>query len=211
MQTNQPKTSDKNPKKNTAIFFEIDRFIPRILRNWALYLFSLIFAVFLAIYINNYYLDRVYQAETTFHVSTKSSGNTDFGSNSINFIWGGTGGKIDILTKVLQSRTHSFEVAKKIQAYIAYKEEGTFKKSNTHRNISPFIVEIDTTHNQFLGVELEIKKVDDKSFNIIPLTSISSNQLYNYAKDSTITKNVNLKLPTSGKFNQWIEGEHFRF
>src|SRR5690606_5014259 len=110
----------KTQKKNNAFFFEIDRFIPRIFRNWALYLFSLIFALFIAIYVNNWYLDRTYKADSTFHVSTISSGNTELGSNSINFIWGGASGKLDILTNVLESRTHSFQVAKRIGAYIEY-------------------------------------------------------------------------------------------
>src|SRR5690554_4582653 len=168
MPENKTSTSNQQSKKNTAFFFEIDRFIPRLLRNWPLYVLSLLFAIFIATYINNWHLDRIYVAESTFHVSSKSAGNTDFSSNSINFIWGGSSGKIDILTKVLESRTHSYEVAKKIGAYIAYKEEGTIKKSNSHRDLSPFVVEVDTSHNQVIGVELLIERIDNNSYRIRP-------------------------------------------
>src|SRR5690606_18112923 len=100
---------------------------------------------------------------------------------------------------------------KKIGAYVAYKEEGTFKKSNTHKNISPFVVEVDTTHNQITGVELEIRKIDDRSFAIIPLTATHTNYLYNYSKDLNISKNVGVKFPEKGNFGEWISGKHFRF
>src|SRR5690606_30056721 len=211
MQDNHGNNKTSNQKRNTPFFFEIDRFIPRLLRNWLIYLCSIILAVFTAIYVNNWYLDRIYLAESTFHVGSNSNSNSSFGSNSINFIWGGASNKIDVLTKVLESRTHSYDVAKASEAYIRYLEEGTVKKSSSHRDLSPFIVKLDTAHNQVLGVELQILESDKDSFEIKALTPLKSNQLYNYHSDSILNKNVNFKLPKKAKFNDWITTDYARF
>ena len=207
----KPNNTTDKPKKNKVFFFEIERFISRVLRNWIIYAFTLLIAVSTAYYVNTWYFNRIYLADSTFHVSSRSSGNTDFGSNSINFIWGGSGGKIDILTKILLSRTHALEVAKRSNAYIAYKEEGTLKKSNSYYNISPFHVEVDTTRNQIIGVELEIKEIDKNSFQIVPLSSENSNVLYNYRKDSVFGRNIKIQFPKQAKFNEWITSDNYRF
>lgn len=202
--------SDKT-KKNNPLFFDIERFLYRVFSNWILFLLAIIFAVFISIYINNWHLDRTYRAVTTFNISSKSTGNTSLGSNSINFIWGGNSGKSDILIEILESRTHAYNVAKRIEAYVAYWEEGTLKKSNSHRDLSPFLVKVDTLHNQIIGVELEIRKMDDDSFQIIPLTSQNDNQLYNYSKDSVLGRNRKVDFPKTAKFGEWIEQDEYKF
>ncbi|MFA7616152.1 MAG: polysaccharide biosynthesis tyrosine autokinase [Weeksellaceae bacterium] len=208
---NTIKSVSEKTKRNNPFFFDIERFLYRITSNWLLYLIAIIFAIFIVTYINNWHLDRVYRAESTFNISSRSTGNTNMGSNSINFIWGGNSGKSDILTQVLQSRTHSYNVAKKIEAYVSYWEEGTLKKSNSHRDLSPFLVKIDTLHNQTIGIELQIKKRDDKTFEIIPLTNLLSNQVYNYAQDTVYDRNVKVELPKTAKFGEWIEHPDYRF
>src|SRR5690554_377729 len=205
-----PKTPKENRKK-TAAFFELDRFIPRIIRNWLLYVSSFIIAIFVALYLNNWHLDRAYVAESDFHVSSGTSANSNFGTNSINFIWGGSSNKIDVLSNVIKSRTHALEVAKATNAYVAYLEEGTLKKSNSYRLDSPFHVIVDTTHNQILNVELEVRKTDADSFRLIPITSPNSNHVYNYVKDSVIGKGRKVQFPEKGNFGEWIESEDFRF
>src|SRR5690625_3191925 len=102
MPNNQQKsnTNPKESKNNSAFFVDIERFIARIIRNWLLFIISIVLAVFIATYINNWHLDRIYQASSTFHVSTRSSGNTNLASNYINFIWCGIGGINEIITKL---------------------------------------------------------------------------------------------------------------
>src|SRR5690554_1110438 len=132
MQT--PKNEINHKKKNIseASFFEIDRFIPRLFRNWIIYVVCLAIAIFIAFYANNWYFSRVYSATTTFNVSANSSsGNPNLSNNSINFIWGGSSNKVDVLTRILASRSHSIEVAKATDSYVFYLEEGTLQKSNS--------------------------------------------------------------------------------
>ena len=125
MKSNQDQQT-KN-KKRQADFIDIERLIPRLINAWPLYIVSVLIALAVAFYLNNWKLNRIYTANTTFKIQDNNSGNNNLASNSINFIWGGNANKIDAFSYTLSSRVHNEKVVKRAESNIYYFEEGNIK------------------------------------------------------------------------------------
>ncbi|MEG0696897.1 MAG: capsular biosynthesis protein, partial [Algoriella sp.] len=198
---------EQKTKKRQSDFIDIERLIPRILNAWPLYIISILIALSVAFYLNNWKLNKIYSANTTFKIKENNAANNNLASNSINFIWGGNANKIDGLSYTLTSRIHNEKVVKKAESYIYYFEEGKLKKSNVYKLDAPFQVHIDTLHTQIANVEVLVEPKDHNSFYL--KIENNSGNLYNFSKDS-LMNSAQLNLPKIGYYNQWIIGKDFK-
>jgi len=77
---------ENKSKKNKSEFLDIERLIPRLINSWPLYIISILIALSIAFYLNNWKLNKIYSANTTFKIKDNNSNNNHLASNSINFI-----------------------------------------------------------------------------------------------------------------------------
>lgn len=200
-------TNNQKSKKKQSDFIDVERLIPRLLNEWPLYIISMLIALAVAYYLNNWKLNKIYSANTTFKIKDNSSANNSLASNSINFIWGGNANKVDGLSYTLTSRIHNEKVVKKAESYIFYTEEGRLKKSNIYKLDAPFHVHIDTFHQQVVNVDVRVKPKDQNSFYLE--VENANGSLYQFTKDSIIKPDV-LNLPKIGYYNQWMVGKNYK-
>lgn len=200
-------TINQKVKKKQSDFIDVERLIPRLLNAWPLYIISMLIALAVAYYLNNWRLNKIYTANTTFKIKDNSSANNSLASNSINFIWGGNANKIDGLSYTLTSRIHNEKVVKRAESYIFYTEEGRLKKSNIYKLDAPFHVHIDTLHQQVAYVDVKVKPKDHNSFYFE--VENKNGSLYQFTKDSII-KSDELNLPKIGYYNQWMVGKNYK-
>lgn len=178
------------------------------MRAWPYYIISVLFALAIGYYLNNWKFNKIYSATTTFKIKDNSSSNSALASNSINFIWGGNSNKVDGLSYTLSSRAHNEKVVKQTASYIYYFEEGRIKKSNIYKLDAPYVVEIDTTHLQVVNAEILIETKDASSFYMKIVNG--DGRVYDFQKDSIIDK-LNLTLPSVGAYGQWIISNKYKF
>ena len=74
---------EQKNKKRQSDFIDIERLIPRILNAWPLYIISMLIALSVALYLNNWKLNKIYSANTTFKIKENSGDNNNLASNSI--------------------------------------------------------------------------------------------------------------------------------
>lgn len=209
-ETNKTNTVIKNSQKTQALPLDFERLIPRLINHWPLFVASILLALGIAYYLNNWHFSNVYQSSATFRVGSGINSNSAASaSNSINFIWGGSNNRVQTLSYVMSSRTHNNFVVKETQGYVFYYEEGRLKKSDSYKLDAPYNIEIDTTHNQIINQEIYIEPVNETTFKISRATG--TGRVYNYQHDSIINRKGYLKTPMVAKYNQWIEGTNYRF
>ena len=172
----------KEEKEILEGIINLERLIPRFLKNWYLYLIFCIAAFFIVEYVNKYHKDKIYEAEATIHIGNEKSAVLK-NSGNINFIWGGVSDKMQTQKAFLLSRSHNTKVVKKAELYIDYIQDGLIKTTvRTYKDKSPFIIELDTLHNQVINQRIFIKTLDDKSFDLF-LESQNKGSIYNYKGD----------------------------
>lgn len=204
------KEASANTKKAQALPLDFERLIPRLINHWPLFVISVLITLSIAFYLNNWYYSNVYQSAATFRVGSGVNNNsTGNASNSINFIWGGSNNRVQTLSYVMSSRTHNSFVVKETKGYVFYYEEGKLKKSDSYKTDAPFNIEVDTTHHQVINLEMYVEPINETTFTIS--TSNGNPRVYNYQYDSIINKGGGLKLPITARYNQWIEGDNYRF
>ena len=59
-------TINQKVKKKQSDFIDVERLIPRLLNAWPLYIISMLIALAVAYYLNNWRLNKIYTANTTF-------------------------------------------------------------------------------------------------------------------------------------------------
>ena len=205
------KSKEKEEKKSQPLPIDFERLIPRFINHWPLFIISVVVALSIAYYLNNWHFSNVYQSSATFRVGNGiNNNNASSATNSINFIWGGSNNRVQTLSYVMSSRTHNNFVVKETKGYVYYFEEGRLKKSDSYKTDVPFNIEVDTIHNQIIDQEMIVQPINQSTFRIVSVDN-SIGKVYNYENDSIINKGGSVKLPLSARYGQWISGPNYRF
>lgn len=214
MQEENSSTPNKVERNNNLEIINIERLLSKFFK------FSFLFPIFLFItlsmswYYANYIKSQIYEAESIIYMGNEKS-NVLPQQSVINFMWGGNVDKMYTQKSYLDSRSHNQNVAKKLDLYINYYEEGEIKKSPLYINNTPYIVKVDTSHIQTIGMEFSIKPIDEKTYYIEPL---NSGMTYLYSSDveseDIIAYKNNQVIPFSGKkikYGSWLVSDNMKF
>lgn len=174
--------------------FDFKGFLYKLLRQWPLFLISLIIAFSIAYYIN-VRKQPIYQISNL--VSIKDDQNPFFTSNtSLTFNWGGTTDKVNTAVITLKSRSHNEEVVEHLQYYVEYLKDGKYHQEDAYRQ-TPFFVEVDVEKPQILGQQLRIVFKDSVNFTMSSFFESGDFQFQNYN-----TKEITKKYIEEGEFTK---------
>lgn len=170
--------------ESSQINFDLKGLFFKIIGYWPLILISILIALGIAYYVN-VRKQNVYRLESLISVENEQS--PFFTTNtSISFNWGGVSGKVGKVVTEVNTRTHNELVVDSLQFYKQYLREGKYNLIDIYKK-SPFEVIIDKTSPQMLGRLMEIKPIDDVSFELI----VDFGELNSILRQNYSTREIN--------------------
>ncbi|RTY92283.1 polysaccharide biosynthesis tyrosine autokinase [Flavobacterium sp. GT3R68] len=143
--------------------FDFKGFLIKILSYWKWFIVSLIIAYSIA-YQVNIRKEKIYGVESVINI--KEVNNPFFTANtSLVFNWGGTSDKVQAVITILKSRSHNELVVARLQFYIDYLKQGEYNLQDAYGE-APFLVNIDQSKGQLLGMPIRIKFLNQTQYEI---------------------------------------------
>ncbi len=164
---------------------DIKALILKYSQYWHYFLLSMLFFGCIA-FLNNRYTVPEYSVSTTLLI--RDDNNTQLGAENLLEGLELFSGKKNLKNEIVILNSYSIteRVIEELGLGLSYFQHGFFQTNELFDN-SPFIVQIDSTHNQLTGTEFEISIIDDNSFKL----NVSTRDKFPY----------NLEL---GKFNKTL-------
>ena len=170
------------------INFDFKVFLLKLISKWKWFVIALLIGLLTAYYFN-VRKQNIYELDN--YVTIKEENNPFFTSNmSLVFNWGGVSDKVNLIMTMFKSRTHNEKVVDKLKSYIQYKKQDKYYQINLYKK-SPFIFVLDENHPQLINEPIEIKILDDYSFEIIYEPEEEESTLYDYREKKEITHKLN--------------------
>ena len=181
--------------------FDFKPLLIKILKNWKWYVIILLLSLFIAHYIN-VRKQNIYELDN--YVTVKDENNPWFTSNmSLVFNWGGVSDKVDLFITTLKSRTHNEKVVSDLKSYLTYYKKGKYNLIDIYEK-SPFIFELDSTKYQLINEPVEIKILDNNTFQLKLNPKNEKGTLYNYLLKKSKSIKVS-KYEGNFKFGELID------
>ncbi len=144
--------------------FDLKGLLFKILNYWPLFLASITIGLSIAHYVN-VRKENIYRLESL--ISIENEQNPFFTANtSISFNWGGVSGQVGKVITEINTRTHNELVVDSLEFYKQYLKQGEYHLKDIYKN-SPFTVIIDKNSFQILGKLIEMRPIDNESFELI--------------------------------------------
>ena len=180
----------------------------RYYSHWYYFLISIFVFILIAIAYNRY-TTPIYSISST--ILIRDDNNTQLGAENILEGMELFSGKTNINNEIVVLKSFSLinQVINDLSLGVSYYQHGFLQSNELFQN-TPFIVKVDSSHQQITSDEFRIKVVDEKSFKLI--CSIDDQNTYNLKKDR-LNKNitVNIDINDNFLFNQQIKTDYFSF
>ena len=138
--------------------FDIKEYIFKVLSHWKLFVLMLILALIIAMFINKR-KQRIYNLNSI--ITVKEEQNPLFtSSTNIAFNWGGPSDKVETMKTILTSRTHNEKVVRKLQYYIDYLKDGTYRMEDVYGKV-PFSIDLDSNGYQLLNTNIKLEFLEN--------------------------------------------------
>jgi polysaccharide biosynthesis transport protein len=168
--------------------FDFKGFLIKTGSYWRWFIIGLVICLTVAHQVN-IRKQKIYALETT--IAVKEENNPFFTSNtSLVFNWGGTSDQVQTLSTTLKSRSHNEIVVDKLQFFIDYLQQQKYFVQDVYGNV-PFVVTIDKSKNQILGVPINIKFVSPNEYELRitnKTNSVAVINYLNYQKDAVLVE-----------------------
>ena len=193
-------------KKEDTI--DIKALILKYTQYWYYFLISIGFFVCIAFLINKYTTPE-YSVSTTLLI--RDDNNTQLGAENLleglEMFSGRKNLKNEII--ILNSYSITEQVIKELGLGLSYFQHGFFQTNEMFDN-APFIVQIDSTHNQLTGTLFGVKIIDKNSFN---LTMQAKDKFPYDIETERFNKNklANIDLDKIYHFDENITSDYFSF
>ena len=175
---------------------------------WHYFVISIIFCLFIA-FLNNRYTVKEYSVSTTLLI--RDDNNTQLGAENLLEGLELFSGKKNLKNEIVILNSYSIteKIIRELRLGLSYFQHGFFQTNEMFEN-SPFIVNLDSTHNQLIQTKFSIDFLDSSSFNI----SIRAEEIhpYNLIEENfnkTILANINFN--ETYNFGDTIKTEYFSF
>ena len=180
----------------------------RYYSHWYYFLISIFIFSLIAIAYNRY-TTPIYSVSST--ILIRDDNNTQLGAENILEGMELFSGKTNINNEIVVLKSFSLinQVINDLSLGVSYYQHGFLQSNELFQN-TPFIVQIDSNHQQITSDEFRIQIIDEKSFKLT--CSIDDQHTYNIKKDR-LNKNitVNIDINDNFLFNQQIKTEYFSF
>ncbi|MEC7864038.1 MAG: polysaccharide biosynthesis tyrosine autokinase, partial [Bacteroidota bacterium] len=187
---------------------DIKAIILKYIQYWYYFLLSILFFLFLA-FLNNRYTIPEYSVSTTLLI--RDDNNTQLGAENLIEGLEIFSGRKNLTNEIVILNSYSIteKVIEELNLGLSYFQHGFFQTNQMFDN-SPFIVTLDSTHNQLTETEFKITLIDDNSFN---LTVSAEDQFpYNITREKfnkTLLANININ--ETYQFDEEIISNYYSF
>ncbi len=181
----------------------------KVVRNWWLFVVFIAISVLTAYQVNLRKKDK-FRVKSQFVVSNDK--NPFFTSNTnLTFNWGGASNKIQTHITLFKSRTHNEKVVEYLQYYVDYKKQAKYWAFDAYKK-TPFLVEVDTSAYQLLNTAIQIKPIDESSYQLSYKTDAPRKQVQHYgSKDIKVVTVKTGEFKRNCKFDSIVELPFLRF
>ncbi len=193
-------------KPNKAI--DLHYVLQFIKRHVLLIALCLCIAIFCAFLVNKY-SKNIYNVTTSILVHDKDGGMMNTSAQILNELgFSATSKNFANELQVLSSSPMIASAIRMLDFQISYYEEEWFSKRELYKS-SPFIIILDKNYPQPIGVEFEVKILDETSCSV----SISKNDvlIYSFVSNSVVQKLDNVEFDKVVKLNKYIYSDFMRF
>jgi len=187
---------------------DIKALILKYSQYWYYFLLSILFFLFVAFLYNRYTVPE-YSISTTLLI--RDDNNTQLGAEhlieGLELFSGKKNLKNEIV--ILNSFSITEKIIKELELGLSYFQHGFFQTNEMFEN-SPFIVNIDSSHNQLLNNEFNIIFIDSTSFNI----TIEAKDQFPYDlidEKFNKTQLANFKIDKTYHFGEIISNDYLSF
>ncbi|NRB58751.1 MAG: sugar transporter, partial [Winogradskyella sp.] len=177
--------------ESNRISFDFKGMFFKIFSYWPLIVLFVLLCLSVAYYIN-IRKQNIYRLESL--ISVENDQNPFFTSTtSISFNWGGVSNKVGSIITEVKTRTHNERVIDSLQFYKEYLRQGKYHLEDVYKQ-APFEVNIDVNQPQVIGKPLQIKIIDDSTFELVYdfQNSGSTAQIYSTKEKVQISTPVGL-------------------
>ena len=152
---------DQNKLEETI---DIKALILKYTQYWYYFLLSILFFGFIA-FLSNRFTVPEYSVSTTLLI--RDDNNTQLGAENLIEGLELFSGKKNLTNEIVILNSYSIneKIIKELGLGLSYFQHGFFQTSELFDN-APFIVSLDSTHNQLTETEFEITIIDENSFNL---------------------------------------------
>ncbi|MEC4004443.1 polysaccharide biosynthesis tyrosine autokinase [Flavobacterium sp. SUN052] len=172
--------------------FDFKGFLIKTGSYWKWFLFGLTVSMFIAHEVN-LRKQKIYSLETT--IAIKEQDNPLFTNNtSLVFNWGGSSDQVQTVATTLKSRSHNEIVIDKLNFFVDYLQEQKYFTQDVYGS-APFIVDVDKTKNQLLGIPINIVFVSPSQFDLKISFKSNSVPVVNY-----VTNQKDAQFVVNGEF-----------
>lgn len=194
------------------------RLIKLVLSNFKWILLCLSIAFLIAFFVNKY-TKKIYKASTLIYINSDAP-NPFLSSAPLHpLLSSASGDKIEKVKKILKSRLHNEKVVDFLNLRISYYGVDAFNFSEVFQDESPFYIEYDKGHCQWIGQFFEVETIDDRKFRLF-VKEIQSDQFE--IPQNNPTRSIKrpslvesykkyLEIDSNHKFGEWIESPVYKF
>ena len=187
---------------------DIKALILKYSQYWYYFLLAILFCVFIA-FLNNRYTVPEYSVSTTLLI--RDDNNTQLGAENLLEGLEIFSGKKNLKNEIVILNSYSIteKVIQELNLGLSYFQHGLFQTHELFDN-SPFIVTLDSTHNQITGVEFEVIIINEKSFQLN--ASIKDRHPYNLISEKfNKTLLANIDINKEYQFEEEITSPYYSF
>ncbi len=187
---------------------DIKELILNYTKYWYYFVLSILFCLFIA-FLNNRYTVPEYSVSTTLLI--RDDNNTQLGAENLLEGLELFSGKKNLKNEIVILNSYSIteKIIRELGLGLSYFQHGFFQTNEMFEN-SPFIVHLDSTHNQLIQTKFSVDIIDSLSFNL----SVKTEDKFPYNLieenfDKTILSNINIDQLYN--FGDTIKNEYFSF
>jgi tyrosine-protein kinase Etk/Wzc len=186
---------------------DIKALILKYTQYWYYFVLSILFFGFIA-FLNNRYTVPEYSIYTSLEI--RDDNNTQMGAENLIEGLELFSGKNNLENEIIKLSSSSIteKVIKELDLGLSYFQHGFFQTNELFKN-SPFIVSIDSLHNQLTGIDFQITIINKQEFQL----SITAKDKFPYSLqterlDKTLLANIDIN--ETYEFDKWIENDYFK-
>ena len=186
--------SQKNDNKEETI--DLKALVLKYTQYWSYFLLSAFITIIFG-FIYNHLTIPEYSVSTTLEI--RDDNNTQLGAENLIEGLELFSGKNNLTNEIIILKSYSIteKIINELNLGISYFQHGFLQTKEIFEK-SPFIVYVDSTHNQLTGTKFEIEIIDNKSFNL----NISSEGDFPYnIKNKKLDKTLITDIDISDTFN----------
>ena len=199
---------DRSEEHTPEEAIDIKALILKYTQYWYYFLISILFFGFIA-FLNNRYTIPEYSVSTSLEI--RDDNNTQMGAENLIEGLELFSGKNNLENEIIILSSYSIteKVIQELGLILSYFQHGIFQ-TNELFETSPFIVRIDSLHNQLTGIDFQITIIDDQKFQL----SITTKDKFPYnliteKLDKTLLANLNIN--ETYEFDKIITTDYFSF